>query len=65
MELNLKFIKKKRKEKGYSLEYMAKIVGLSNASQYYKYECGDYKLKAEMLPQLAKILGCKIENFFI
>lgn len=63
MNLDLKFIKTKRKEKGYSLQYMAKALGLSNASQYYKYEIGYYKLKADMLPLLAKILNCNIENF--
>lgn len=65
MKLNLKFIKMKRKENGYSLQYMAKALGLSNASQYYKYESGYYKLKADMLPLLATILKCKIEKFFI
>ncbi|EAE2689122.1 XRE family transcriptional regulator, partial [Listeria monocytogenes] len=29
-----------------------------------KYETGEYKIKAEMLPLLAKILKCNISNFF-
>lgn len=43
---------------------MAELLGFSNASVYWKYETGDYKFKAEILPKLAEILKCNAQNFF-
>lgn len=62
--LNLSFIKERRKKKKLTLQQMAKKLGLSNASVYWKYESGVYAFKAEMLPALAKTLKCSINNFF-
>lgn len=62
--INYEFIKKRRIEKGYSLQDMALKLGFKNASTYFKYEKGEYSLRAEMLPLLAKHLDCKVENFF-
>ena len=64
LSFNLEFIKKRRKELGLSPATVANEMGFSDPSVYWKYENGSYKWKAEMLPQLAKILNCKIQNFF-
>nr|DAM13492.1 MAG TPA: Helix-turn-helix XRE-family like protein [Caudoviricetes sp.] len=63
-QLNLNFIKNKRIELNLSLQEVARELGFKNASNYLKYENGEYSFKADMLPKLANILGCKIENFF-
>ena len=44
---------------------MAEKLGFKNASNYYKYETGEYSFKASMLPVLSKILNCDMKNFFI
>ena len=62
--LNLDFIKTRRLELGISQQKMAEKLGFKNASTYLKYESGAYSFKAEMIPSLANILNCKIENFF-
>ncbi|EAC4425291.1 XRE family transcriptional regulator [Listeria monocytogenes] len=63
-KVNLNFIKQKRISLGYSQKEMADMMGFKNASTYSKYENGDYKIKAEMLPVLAKILKCNMKKFF-
>lgn len=62
--LNLDYIKSRRKELKITLTQMAELLGLSNASVYYKYESGIYLIKATTLPLLAEILKCDIRNFF-
>lgn len=69
--LNLDYIKNRRNELGINLQDMADRMrklnngnGFKNASTYKKYEDGDYKFDAEHLPILAKILKCRITNFF-
>lgn len=62
--LNLLYIKQQRQNLGISLQEMAEFLGFKNASTYMKYENGSYSFKADHLPQLAKALQCKIENFF-
>lgn len=64
MKVNLSFIKKKRNEMGYTLQYMADVLGYKKASTYALYENGEYTLKADMLPILANVLKCNIEDFF-
>ena len=63
-ELNYKFIKDKRLEKKLSLLEVANELGFKNASTYMKYENGEYSFRADMLPTLANILDCSIEDFF-
>jgi transcriptional regulator with XRE-family HTH domain len=65
MNINLEFIKKRRLERGFTQKQMAEKLGFCNASIYNKIELGHYKMPAEIMPQLAKILKCKITNFFI
>ena len=64
MTLNLQFIKKRRLDLKLSMMNVSEELGFKNASTYLKYETGEYELKAEMLPTLANILECDIENFF-
>lgn len=64
MKLKLNKIRQRRIEKNITHGEMAKFLGLSNASNYQKYENGTYKFKADMLPALSKILEVKIDYFF-
>lgn len=64
MKVNLSFIKEKRKEKGLTLQEMSNAFGYKKASTYSLYENGVYSIKADMLPILAKIFECTIEDFF-
>lgn len=65
MKMNLSFVRKRRKDLGLSLQFMAEQLGFKKASTYYQYEVGNYEFKADMLPIMAGVLQCKIENFFI
>lgn len=58
------FIKKRRIALELSMKEMAEGLNFKNASTYYKYETGEYSVKAEMLPILANILKCNITDFF-
>ena len=58
---NLLYIVNRRKQLNFS---QAQVLGFANASVYHKYETGEYKLKAEMLPMLAKALKCDVKKFF-
>jgi len=64
-QFNLAFIVKRRKELNLSLQYMADGLGFRNASTYLKYERGEYQLRANQLPILAKLLQCSVSDFFI
>lgn len=57
-------IAKKRSEKKISLQQMAEELGFKNASTYMHYEKGTYAFKAEQLPTVAEVLGCKVEDFY-
>lgn len=61
---NLLYIVNRRKQLNFSQVHMAQVLGFANASVYHKYETGEYKLKAEMLPMLAKALKCDVKKFF-
>lgn len=61
---NLNYIANRRKELKLTSEDMAKALGFSNGSVYWKYEHGVYKLNADVLPLLAKALKCKISYFY-
>lgn len=63
-QFNLEFIKARRQELGISTEEMAKVLGFQNYSTYWKYENGQYRFKADMIPALANILQCEPQNFF-
>lgn len=65
MKLNLPIIKEKRKAKGFNIDKMAELLGLTNGSMYWKRENGDYKFKAEEVMMLSSILEIPIENLFL
>lgn len=62
--INLKFMRARREELGVTEAEIARAFGMKASSHYYKYENGDYQLKANMLPTLAKMLQCSIDDFF-
>lgn len=62
--IDLEFIKKARQKRNLSSQEMAERLGFKDGSTYWNYENGKYRLKADMLPKLAEILNCEIENFF-
>ncbi|HEL3284289.1 TPA: helix-turn-helix transcriptional regulator, partial [Clostridioides difficile] len=57
-------IRERRNTLNLSLQNVAVELGFKNASTYFKYETGQYSIRADMLPKLSKILDCDIENFF-
>lgn len=63
-EFNLSYIAERREKLGYTQRYVAKSLGISNPA-YYRYEKGISRLRADMLPALAKILKVSIHKFFI
>lgn len=65
MKLNLILIKEKRQEKGFNIDDMAKFLGLTNGSMYWKRENGDYKFKAEEVMKLSGILGVPFDRLFL
>ena len=62
--LDLQFIKQRRIELDKTLQDMANMLGMKNASTYMKYENGTYAFKADQLPALQKALKCKLTDFF-
>ena len=63
-EINLGFVKAKRKELHYTNADMAKALGLSSPEKYYRRETGEYAFKATELPALSAKLNEPIEKFF-
>lgn len=63
-DFNLEYIARRRKELKLSSTEMAKLLGFSNGSVYWKYEHGVYKFNADKLPLLAQALKCKISHFY-
>lgn len=61
---NLEYIANRRKELKLTLNDMAKKLNMSSEAQYFKYERGIYRFRADMIPKLANALGCPIEKFF-
>lgn len=64
LELDLNFVGERRKELGLSLDEMAKSLGFTSESTYWKYEKGIYKIRAALLPKLAEVLKCPISQFY-
>lgn len=65
LQLDLDYVRGRRLELGITQQQAAEKLGFKRASTYLKYESGVYELKAKHLPDLAKLLNCKITNFFI
>lgn len=62
--VNLALIKQRRKEMRISLQEMAETLGWRNASNYYKYEKGEYEFDATHIPVVAKKLKLKMNEIF-
>lgn len=65
MTINLKVIKEKRNQKGYTMDEMAKKLSLTNGSMYSKRENGHYKFKAEEVMMIARILDIPMNQLFL
>lgn len=63
-EVNLTQIKQRRKELKLTLMEMATELGFKNASNYYKYEKGEYEFEANHIPILMKKLKLKMKDIF-
>lgn len=63
-DIDLALIRRKRIEKGYSNNYMAKKLKLRDKAAYYRRENGDYKFKITELPVLSSVLDIPLANFF-
>lgn len=63
-KVDLEKIKFLRKEKGISLEEMARKLGYESPNGYYYLETGRGKFPAETLAKVAAILGVTIEALF-
>lgn len=64
-EINLELIKEKRLKKGYSLQEMAKNIGLSDKVKYYRREIGEYKFRAEEIPLVCISLDIPYKKIFV
>jgi len=65
-EVNLKLVKSKRNQKGFTQKQMAEILGLEGKSSYNKREKGEINFKSAEIPILSETLGIEIDfkNFF-
>lgn len=63
--LNLKFIKQRRKDLGFTQQEMADTIGLAAPEKYSRRENGKYKFQANELPVLAKKLKVPIKNLYL
>ncbi|GJI52132.1 helix-turn-helix transcriptional regulator [Lactiplantibacillus plantarum] len=65
-QINLELVKKSRLKQGLTQQQMADMLGIESKSNYSKRENGDTNFKSNEVPELAKILGLKIDfkNFY-
>ncbi len=63
-KLDLEFIRKRRKQLGLTLQDMATATDLKDPANYYRYERGAHRFRANHLPVLAEMLSCEIEHLF-
>lgn len=56
-------IKNKRESKGLTQEELGKMLGV-NRSTVAMWETGEAMPRADKLPELAKILGCSIDDLY-
>lgn len=59
--MKLEKLKAKRKEKGYTREDIAALLGISKFT-YRSYEQGDRQIKIDKLKAISKILECTIDE---
>lgn len=65
MKVNLPLIKKMRADKEFNINQMAEFLNLSNGSQYWKRENGDYNFKISELPILSEKLNIPFDELFL
>lgn len=63
-QLDLEFIKRRRKEIKLTQDNMAKKLGMNGKSVYSTYEKGIYTLDSNHGPLIAKALKVKIEDLY-
>ena len=56
-------LRERRKEKGFSLEYVASFLGVTK-NAVSNWEIGKRSLYAETLREYCKILGCSMQDIF-
>lgn len=56
-------IRQLRMEKGYSQATLADKIGVSQQA-VTQWETGDAMPRADKLPELARLLGCKVDDLF-
>lgn len=56
-------IRQLRMEKGYSQAALADKIGVSQQA-VTQWETGDAMPRADKLPELARLLGCKVDDLF-
>lgn len=64
-KVNLKYIKNKRIEKGYSLQKMVNAMGILDKTKYYRRENGKVNFRPEELIRVAAVLEIKLESLFL
>lgn len=64
-KVNYNLLRDKRKEKHFTLDYMAKALGLSNRTSYYHKEVGDNPFKDYEISKVISLLGISVNDFFI
>jgi len=60
--LNLDLIRQRRKDRGFSLEYMAENVGYQTANGYWCLETGKVKATVDRLIAIARTLGLRYDD---
>ncbi|HFJ9455955.1 TPA: helix-turn-helix domain-containing protein [Bacillus cereus] len=60
--LNIQRIKSLRQEKGHSLEFVSKALGLRYKRSYHNVEKGDSGLSVEKLKKLSELYGVSIND---
>lgn len=64
MAFNLEYIKARRQQLGITQGQIAEVLNI-NTSAYNKCENGKQRFTVDQLPILAKVLFCKIKDFYV
>lgn len=63
--INIKLIKQRRKEAGYTLKQMAEFTGLRSANGYWRIETGLTVPNVYRLKKILDILEVSMDNMFL
>lgn len=64
LKVNLVKIKEIRKQKGFTIEEMSRLLGYESLNGYYYLETGRGKFPAETLAKVANLLEVSIDHLF-